>query len=85
MTQMTSENDKELKKVQSGAETEDAGAGDSELNEPRWSVVSFESIAAHDLTYAEARNQLEELQKQDISGLCIVTAEAAARMTGQKE
>jgi hypothetical protein len=53
----------------------------SELNEPRWSVVSFESVAVRNQTYAEAKQWLEKLQKQNISGLCIVTDEAAERMT----
>jgi hypothetical protein len=52
----------------------------SELNEPRWAVVSFESVVAHGLTYTEAKNRLEELQKQKLSGLCVITDEAAARM-----
>jgi hypothetical protein len=36
------------------------------------------------LTYADAKTWLEKLQKQNVSGLCVVTDEAAARMTGQK-
>lgn len=56
----------------------------SELSEPRWSVVSFEAVAIHGLTYADAKTWLEKLQKQNVSGLCIVTDEAAARMSEQK-
>jgi hypothetical protein len=52
----------------------------NELDEPRWSVVSFESVAVSGLPYAEARNWLAKLAKQKVSGLCIVTDEAAARM-----
>ena len=55
----------------------------SELSEPRWSVVSFESVAVHGLTYADAKSWLEKLQKQNVSGLCIITDEAAARMSKQ--
>jgi hypothetical protein len=55
----------------------------SELGEPRWSVVSFESVAVHGLTYADAKTWLEKLQKQNVSGLCIITDEAAARMSKQ--
>lgn len=57
----------------------------SELSESRWSVVSFESVAVHGLTYANAKTWLEKLQKQNVSGLCIVTDEAAARISGQKD
>jgi hypothetical protein len=81
MTKMTSEKDKEQDAPTAATESEIS----SELNEPRWSVVSFESVAVHGLPYAEARNWLEKLQKQNVSGLCIVTDEAAARISGQKE
>lgn len=53
----------------------------SELNEPRWSVVSFETCAAKSLTYAEAEQKLNELIAANISGLCIVTDETAARIS----
>lgn len=53
----------------------------SEINEPRWSVVSFERRAAQNLTYAEAVEKLNELARQKVSGLCIITDEAAARIT----
>jgi hypothetical protein len=52
----------------------------SELREPRWSVVSFESVAVRNLTYDEAKNWLEKLKKQNVSGLCVVTDEAAKRL-----
>ncbi|HEX8736411.1 MAG TPA: hypothetical protein VF721_13870 [Pyrinomonadaceae bacterium] len=81
MTKRTSEKDKE-QNAPTAAATESEIS--SELNEPRWSVVSFESVAVYGLPYAEARNWLEKLQKQNISGLCIVTDEAAARISGQK-
>jgi hypothetical protein len=80
MTKMTSEKNKEAEAQAARTESEAL----SELNEPRWSVVSFESVAVHGLPYAEAQNWLEKLQKQNISGLCIVTDEAAARISGQK-
>ncbi|HXG84583.1 MAG TPA: hypothetical protein VNI84_11200 [Pyrinomonadaceae bacterium] len=53
----------------------------SEINAPRWSVVSFEKCVAKNLIYAEAVEKLEHLQMQKISGLCIVTDEAAARIS----
>jgi hypothetical protein len=52
----------------------------SELNEPRWSVVSFESVAVRNLTYDEAKKWLEKLKEQNVSGLCVVTDEAAERL-----
>ena len=51
-----------------------------ELNVPRWSVVSFEKCIAGNLTYAEASAKLSELDAEKVSGLCIITDEAAARI-----
>jgi hypothetical protein len=81
VAKMTSEKDKETNAEAAATENE----ASSELNEPRWSVVSFESVAVHGLAYADAKNWLEKLQKQNIAGLCIVTDEAAARILGQKD
>ena len=84
MTKMTSEEDREAGAQNAGTENEaSVGVGGSELNEPCWSVVSFESVAVHGLTYAEARSWLEKLQKQNVVGLCIVTDQAASRFSGQ--
>ncbi len=60
----------------------DQGAEDfsGELNESRWSVISFEKCAAKNLSYDEAAQKLQELEQQDIAGLCIVTDETAERM-----
>ncbi len=52
----------------------------NELSEPRWSVVSFEACAAGNLTYEQATEKLAELAARKVSGLCIVTDEAAARI-----
>lgn len=52
----------------------------AEMNQPGWSVVSFEGVAVSNLTYTEAREWIEKLDRQKISGLCIVTDEAAARL-----
>ena len=51
-----------------------------ELELANWSVITFEGVAVSNLTYAEAREWLDKLNGQKISGLCIVTDEAAARM-----
>lgn len=53
----------------------------SELNERCWSVVTFESRAAKNLTYEEAAEELRELASQKVSGLCIVTDEAAEKIS----
>lgn len=53
---------------------------DSEFLEPRWSVVTYESVAVSNLTYGEALDWVKKLDEQKISGLCIVTDEAAARI-----
>ena len=51
----------------------------SELDEPRWSVISFERIEAAGLTYGQAIQRMNDLDLQRVHGLCIVTDEAAAR------
>ena len=53
-----------------------------ELREPVWAVISFDRCVARDLTYPEAETQLKDLAAQKVSGLCIVSNAAAARMTG---
>ena len=61
----------------------DAGlplAADCELEEPRWSVISFKQIEAGGLTYKQAAALMSELDAYDAPGLCIVTDEAAARI-----
>jgi hypothetical protein len=52
----------------------------SELAEPAWSVVSFEGLEAGGLTYAAAREKLADLDAKNVTGLCIVTDHAAARL-----
>lgn len=56
----------------------------SELNASRWSVVSFEKCLAGNLTYAEASEKIIELAAEKVSGLCIVTDEAAKRIKIEK-
>lgn len=53
----------------------------SELTLPQWSVISFEDVAAGGLSYDEAAKLMAELRQQKISGLCIITDEAAARIS----
>jgi hypothetical protein len=53
---------------------------ESELDMPIWSVVSFDRCEASGLTYSEAAQKLAELDSQKVSGLCIITDEAASRV-----
>lgn len=50
-----------------------------ELDEPRWSVVSFDRLEARGLTYSKAIKVMFDLEIEGVSGLCIVTDEAAKR------
>ncbi len=59
------------------AATEDF-SGD--LNAPVWSVVSFDTRLARNLTYHAAIEKLNEFFAAKVSGLCIVTDEAAERI-----
>lgn len=52
----------------------------SELDEPRWSLVSFDQIEAGGLTYRQASELMTLLDSHGIAGLCVITDEAAARM-----
>ncbi len=52
-----------------------------ELNQPFWSVVNFDGRITKNLTYEEAERRIAELQNQNISGLCIITDEAAERIS----
>jgi hypothetical protein len=64
-------------------QTDESGSAEntvSELEMPHWSIVSFEGVAMSNLPYNEARKWLEKLNEQNISGLCVVTDDAAARM-----
>ncbi len=67
----------ETEKEQSTTEETEA----AELREMRWSVISFEKTEAGNLTYAQAEQKLAELETQKVSGLCIVTNDAAARIS----
>ena len=55
-------------------------SGRSELDEPLWSVISFDRCEASGLAYAEAEQKVAELEEQNVPGLCIVTNEAADRV-----
>ena len=52
-----------------------------ELGQPLWAVVSFDQVEAIGLTYAEAEQKMLELDAKGTTGLCIVTNDAASRIT----
>ena len=56
----------------------------SDLDEPTWSLVSFDRREAGGLTYAQAVHLMSELDALDVPGLCIVSDDAAARLTPGK-
>lgn len=57
-----------------------------ELDDPIWSVVSFDQREAGGLTYAQAVHLIAELDVCGIAGLCIITDTAAANInSGQAE
>ena len=52
----------------------------SELDQPRWSVVSFDACEGSGLTYDAAARLLAEREAAGVYGLCIVTDDAASRL-----
>lgn len=54
---------------------------ESLLDQPIWAVVSFEKVEASGMTYPKAEQLMAALCEQRVAGLCIVTDEAAERMT----
>lgn len=57
----------------------------SELNEPVWSVVSFERCEASGLTYDAAVSRISQLDAAGVPGLCIVSDEAAGRVAASSK
>jgi hypothetical protein len=62
------------------AAQEQTEATENELEQPRWAVISFERREGDALTYLQAVQMLKELESQKVTGLAIVTDEAAARI-----
>ena len=52
----------------------------NELEQSRWAVISFERREGAGLTYPQAVQMLNELESRNVTGLAIVTDEAAARI-----
>ncbi len=53
----------------------------SELDLPQWSVVSFDACEASGLTYHAAAMLMAEKEAASVYGLCIITDEAADRIS----
>ena len=53
----------------------------SELGQQKWTVISERGREASELTYEDARRLVHRLMGEGRHGLCIVTDEAADRMT----
>ena len=49
----------------------------SELQNPKWAVLSYRGCEATELTHEEARRLVHRLEGEGRHGLCIVTSEAA--------
>ncbi len=56
----------------------------SELDLPQWSVVSFDVCEASGLTYPEAAKLMGEKVAAGVYGLCIVTDEAASKVSNPR-
>jgi hypothetical protein len=57
----------------------------SELEKGRWSVISERGCEESGLTHEEARRLVHRLGGEGRHGLCIITDEAASRMTGSSQ
>ena len=56
----------------------------SELGSERWAVISERGCEATSLTHEDARRLVHRLAGEGRHGLCIVTDEAASRITAVK-
>ena len=54
----------------------------SELTEKRWAVLSERGCESLGLTYAEALELMRALQREKVSGLSVITSDAARRANG---
>ena len=62
------------------AEAVKEAENETELDQPRWSVISFDKCEGGNLEYADAARLLSDLDAKGTAGLCIVTDETAARL-----
>ena len=54
----------------------------NELDAPQWAVISHDHVKATGLTYAEAADMMKKMEGLKGSGLCVVTAAVAGRISG---
>ena len=83
MLTKTMEQPAEIENQSNEAQNDATESAVDELNAPVWSVVSFDQRLARNLTYQQAIEKLNEFFAAKVSGLCIITDEAAARI-GEK-
>ena len=57
----------------------------SELNERRWAVLSERGREESGLGYAEAAALVARLRGERVSGLCVITDDAASRLPEPKK
>jgi hypothetical protein len=57
----------------------------SELTEQRWAVLSEHGCEASALTYAQANELMRSLQREKISGLSVITDDAARRAAPNRD
>lgn len=57
----------------------------SELNERRWAVLSERGCEDSGLSYAEASGLVARLRGERMSGLCVVTDQAASHLRPAKK
>jgi hypothetical protein len=51
-----------------------------DIEQPIWSVVSFERVESSGLTYMQAAELIDKLETNNVAGLCIVTDAAASHI-----
>ncbi len=57
----------------------------SELNERRWAVLSERGSERAGLSYEEAAALIARLRGERVSGLCVITDDAASRLPQTKK
>ena len=53
----------------------------SELTEQLWAVLSERGCEAMGLSYVDAHRMMFELKREKVSGLCVITDDAARRVS----
>jgi hypothetical protein len=57
----------------------------SELSERRWAVMSERGIEASGVAYNEASQLVLRVKAEKVSGLCIISSEAAHRLSSDQK